>query len=447
MAPQRDLARRATSYRVRRADASTPPERRTRDRAHRRHLRHRAGTCAPLTQARRTRAGRRSHLHRRLHEGASCASAKILEAERVPKSKKLMKMPIDVGTEQRTIVAGIAEAYEPEALVGKTVVIVANLKPAKLMGIESNGMVLAASPDGGQPIVINAEPAAPARACDEPERVHRRPSGGPASDRFALSSAGRGVRARSRGRSSRGRAAARAGALPRHPGGRRRRGDRAGGERARGVAGRCDSRSACIRTRRTSLPTIRTRRPRLIGEPARRHRPRRLRGRRDRPRLPLRLLAARRAARGLSRAAAARASSAAAGGHPHARGRRRHAAHHRRGDAAALRGVFHCFSGDAAAARRALGTGFYVSIPGHRDVPEAHGAARRGARHPARSAADRDRQPVSGADPVSRQAQRAGVCRARARHARRGARGERGVGGSSWRTSTRSSSAQLVDRG
>jgi methionyl-tRNA synthetase len=88
-------------------------------------------------------------------------AAKIVEAERVPKSKKLMKMSIDVGTERRTIVAGIAEAYEPEALVGKTVVIVANLKPAKLMGIESNGMVLAASPDGGLPIVLNAEPALP----------------------------------------------------------------------------------------------------------------------------------------------------------------------------------------------------------------------------------------------------------------------------------------------
>jgi methionyl-tRNA synthetase len=88
-------------------------------------------------------------------------TAKILEAERVPKSKKLMKMRVDVGSEQRTIVAGIAEAYEPEALVGKTVVVVANLKPAKLMGIDSNGMVLAASPDGGHPIVLNAEPASP----------------------------------------------------------------------------------------------------------------------------------------------------------------------------------------------------------------------------------------------------------------------------------------------
>jgi len=88
-------------------------------------------------------------------------AAKIIAAERVPKSKKLMKMTVDAGTEQRTIVAGIAEAYEPDALVGKTVVIVANLKPAKLMGIESNGMVLAASPDGGLPIVLNAEPATP----------------------------------------------------------------------------------------------------------------------------------------------------------------------------------------------------------------------------------------------------------------------------------------------
>jgi methionyl-tRNA synthetase len=88
-------------------------------------------------------------------------TAKIVAAERVPKSKKLVKMTVDAGTEQRTIVAGIAEAYEPEALVGKTVVIVANLKPAKLMGIESNGMVLAASPDGGMPIVLNAEPAVP----------------------------------------------------------------------------------------------------------------------------------------------------------------------------------------------------------------------------------------------------------------------------------------------
>ncbi len=80
--------------------------------------------------------------------------AKVLDAEAVPKSKKLVKLRIDVGNEQRTIVAGIAEAYPPDQLVGRTIVIVANLKPAKLMGIESNGMVLAASPEGGLPTLL-----------------------------------------------------------------------------------------------------------------------------------------------------------------------------------------------------------------------------------------------------------------------------------------------------
>ena len=80
--------------------------------------------------------------------------AKVLTAEKVPNSRKLVKLSVDVGTEQRTLVAGIAEAYEPEALVGRTIVIVFNLKPAKLMGIESNGMVLAGSPDGGKPTLV-----------------------------------------------------------------------------------------------------------------------------------------------------------------------------------------------------------------------------------------------------------------------------------------------------
>ena len=80
--------------------------------------------------------------------------AKVLAAERVPKSKKLMQLKIDAGSEERTIVAGIAEAYEPEPLVGRLIVIVANLKPAKLMGIESNGMVLASSGEGGKPVLV-----------------------------------------------------------------------------------------------------------------------------------------------------------------------------------------------------------------------------------------------------------------------------------------------------
>ena len=74
--------------------------------------------------------------------------AEVLAAERVPKSKKLLKLSIRVGEETRTLVAGVAESYEPEALVGRKVVIVANLEPATLMGVESNGMVLAASHEG-----------------------------------------------------------------------------------------------------------------------------------------------------------------------------------------------------------------------------------------------------------------------------------------------------------
>ena len=87
--------------------------------------------------------------------------AKVLTAERVPKSKKLIKLQVDAGTEQRTLVAGIAEAYEPEALVGRSVVIVFNLEPATLMGVESNGMVLAASPEGGRPMLLSFEEPPP----------------------------------------------------------------------------------------------------------------------------------------------------------------------------------------------------------------------------------------------------------------------------------------------
>jgi methionyl-tRNA synthetase len=74
--------------------------------------------------------------------------AEVLAGERVPKSKKLLKLTVKVGEEVRTIVAGIAEHYEPESLVGRRIVIVANLQPATLMGVESNGMVLAASHEG-----------------------------------------------------------------------------------------------------------------------------------------------------------------------------------------------------------------------------------------------------------------------------------------------------------
>jgi methionyl-tRNA synthetase len=74
--------------------------------------------------------------------------AKVVEAERIPGATKLLRLQVDLGTERRQIVAGIAEAYAPETLVGKTIALVANLKPARLRGVESNGMLLAASLDG-----------------------------------------------------------------------------------------------------------------------------------------------------------------------------------------------------------------------------------------------------------------------------------------------------------
>src|SRR4030095_4394166 len=72
----------------------------------------------------------------------------ITEAEKIEGSRKLVKLRVDLGTEVRQVVAGIADAYDPASLLNRKVVVVANLKPAKLMGVESNGMVVAASVDG-----------------------------------------------------------------------------------------------------------------------------------------------------------------------------------------------------------------------------------------------------------------------------------------------------------
>ncbi len=71
-------------------------------------------------------------------------AARVLSAERVPKTDKLLKLTLDLGSEQRTVVSGIAGAYAPEAMVGRTVVYLANLKPAKIRGVLSQGMILAA---------------------------------------------------------------------------------------------------------------------------------------------------------------------------------------------------------------------------------------------------------------------------------------------------------------
>ena len=80
--------------------------------------------------------------------------AEVVAAEAVPKSKKLLKLTVSLGSEQRTIVAGIAQHYAPADLVGKKVVVVANLEPATLMGVPSQGMVLAGSTDGDGALAV-----------------------------------------------------------------------------------------------------------------------------------------------------------------------------------------------------------------------------------------------------------------------------------------------------
>ena len=89
----------------------------------------------------------------------------VKSAERVPKTDRLLHLMVDIGEpEPRSIVAGIAEAYEPESLIGRKVVIVANLKPRKMRGVESNGMIVAASADGGKPVLAGFHEDVPAGA-------------------------------------------------------------------------------------------------------------------------------------------------------------------------------------------------------------------------------------------------------------------------------------------
>jgi methionyl-tRNA synthetase len=87
--------------------------------------------------------------------------AQILVAERVPKADKLLRLEVDLGYEKRQILAGIAEHYAPEKLVGRKIVIVANLAPRKMRGLESNGMLLAASLEGGAPVLAGFLEEAP----------------------------------------------------------------------------------------------------------------------------------------------------------------------------------------------------------------------------------------------------------------------------------------------
>jgi len=81
--------------------------------------------------------------------------AQVKTAEKVKGADKLLRLEVDLGTEIRQLVAGIAEAYTPESLIGRKVVIVANLAPRKLRGLESNGMIVAASPEGGKPVLAS----------------------------------------------------------------------------------------------------------------------------------------------------------------------------------------------------------------------------------------------------------------------------------------------------
>ena len=79
---------------------------------------------------------------------------RVLACEKVQKSEKLLRLEVQVGEEKRQIVAGISKHYKPEDLIGKNVIVVANLAPAKLMGLESNGMLLAASTEDGKLTIL-----------------------------------------------------------------------------------------------------------------------------------------------------------------------------------------------------------------------------------------------------------------------------------------------------
>ncbi len=81
--------------------------------------------------------------------------AQVLVAERIPKADKLLRLEVDLGYEKRQILAGIAQHYEPEKLIGRKIVIVANLAPRKMRGLESNGMLLAASLPDGAPVLAS----------------------------------------------------------------------------------------------------------------------------------------------------------------------------------------------------------------------------------------------------------------------------------------------------
>jgi methionyl-tRNA synthetase len=115
-----------------------------------------AAAAAPATQPTEAPAGataEQAHITIDDFTKIDLRVAQVLVAERVPKADKLLRLEVDLGYEKRQILAGIAQHYEPEKLVGRKIVIVANLAPRKMRGLESNGMLLAASLPDGAPVL------------------------------------------------------------------------------------------------------------------------------------------------------------------------------------------------------------------------------------------------------------------------------------------------------
>ena len=86
--------------------------------------------------------------------------AKVITAEKIEGSKKLLKLEIDLGKEKRQLVAGISQFYSPEELIGREIVVLVNLEPRKIKGVESQGMLLAAD-DRGNPVLLNPDKEVP----------------------------------------------------------------------------------------------------------------------------------------------------------------------------------------------------------------------------------------------------------------------------------------------
>jgi methionyl-tRNA synthetase len=110
--------------------------------------------AAPQQTSSDTASGQAEHITIDDFAKVELRVAQVLVAERIPKADKLLRLEVDLGYEKRQILAGIAQYYEPEKLIGRKIVIVANLAPRKMRGLESNGMLLAASlPPDGAPVL------------------------------------------------------------------------------------------------------------------------------------------------------------------------------------------------------------------------------------------------------------------------------------------------------